>query len=738
MMQTAKDQLDIHIAKIIEKGGIAEQNGFLLSPQQIDYAGRWSQTIARSNQRGAKGDGRPSVSLLGADTGTGKTIAFGIPSLVYAGLGARVGIATHTHALQRQYLGTADAPGDLERIADWVEASGLSRPRIARRVGKQAFISASAVHELILHVKSKGNTNSFDMDALDDMLEFALEANNGKTSGLIDELKEAFGGQLPKGVNAASVCLMGKASTKDNFAYDTHLDVVNNAQVVLFSHAYLLSCAMFRKSKYLEGPIDALVIDEADTLENQASEAFKFDVSLLRVKRSLDALSGEQAKEASDALTALVGVCFDQFDGRQAMAVQELSSRCQDDIVLHASQAAASLGRLAARMEKSRTLLQDDVAILQDTAEVLNRFIETAAKGSSNSGSAFAAALSYSPSRNYPSLSIMPVQPGLLVARIWNYFETSDGDPCRPVAAVLLTSATFSSGSEVNRSIDAVPFRASASGIGVWTKDNKSHVAETDLWASFEPSSFGAVRYVLADPNLCAPVESFDDDGTYLHERWVAYAGKMIVAAKTAGGRTLVLVPSYTDAAKFGALLQGLGVTCLLQRRGQSMADLRERFLAEPNSVWISPTAWAGLNLPGAIANLVVPRLPFKAVDQTMKALMRSQGRLTNHAVDSILSSKSMASAKAQFRQGLGRPIRTASDKARIWIADPRFPLHPKSAIPGTYADQIRFSGVKRYAALHRSVPKRFDKALEFADVMLEFGEILKAKTAKSFDLSKA
>lgn len=732
-MQNADLELMHHVSLILGKDGIAAKDGIVLTPQQCDYAGRWVKTIDRSNQRGTKGDGRPSVTLLGADTGTGKTLAFGIPAMVYAGLGKRVGIATHTHALQLQYLGTPSQPGDLERVAGWVERAGLARPIIARRVGKQAFISAGAMHELISHIKAGDRESKFDMDALDDMLEFALQANLGKTSGLIDELKESFGGQLPHGVATSSICLMGKSFVRDTYAYNAHLEAVNNANVVLFSHSYLLSCALFRKSSYLEGPIDALIIDEADTLEEQASDSFKFDISLLRVKRSIDNMAGEAAQEASTALDRLVEHCCTLFEGRLALAVQELSDKGQAELLRRAGDAAGAIGRLANYVERSRTLLQDDVSDLKEAAGVLDRFVDTAKSALVKvGGSGFASALSFSPTRNYPSLSIMPVQPGTMVARIWNYFETSDGDPVRPVAAVLLTSATFSAGSEISRSVDAVPFRTAANGVGIWTKDNKGHVAESDLWASFEPSSFGAVRYVLSDPNLCAPVESFDEEGTYLDPRWVKYACKMISAAKAAGGRTLVLVPSYMDVAALGAALLAEGVPVIQQRRGQSMTDCKSFFMADPAAVWLSATAWTGLNLPGAIANLVIPRMPFKFVDQTMKALMRSQGRLTNVAIDSILAARSVASAKAQFRQGMGRSIRAASDKARIWIADPRFPLHPSSKVPARYAEEIRFSFVRRYPAFHRSIPKRFEKALEYADVMLESGEILKGKSAKS------
>lgn len=733
------------IHEIIQRGGIAYMDGIIVSDQQRDYADRWADTIIRSSTRASDGDMRPSVTLLGADTGTGKTIAFGVPLLVYAALGAKVGIATHTHALQRQYLGSPSDPGDLEKICNWLEAAGYKRLKIARRVGKQAFISHKAAVETVMHIEFNGNPFRIDVDVLDDIVDFALRSNKGKNTGMLDDLKETLGGNLPRGINASSICLMGHSPASDCVAYQKHLELVADADVVLFSHAYLLASAVFRQSKLIEGDLDALVIDEADTLESQANGAFKFETSLSRLSGGLAQITGDEGEAVRATLSDITQLCAEAYEGQPSQALQDLPSSLSKRLVTLCLKASNELFALAAlktqalktlKVGDEITMLQDAIAELTDAGGVLERFtaaadkVDTALVGTTVGKTFYAAALSYSPTRHYPSLAIMPLYPAMLVSKIWDYVPAKN-ETCvdrQPVKSVLLTSATFAGDNKFVGGSDFIPFLHSAHAINIRTKENKRHVAETDLWAAFEPIKFGAVKYILADPSMPSPVRSVEDDETVLDERWLTYAARMICAAREAGGRTLVLLNSYSDVNAFAKRLNDFGITALMQQRGQSISDMQPAFLSDKKAVWLSPTAWAGLNLPGAIANLVIPRLPFKMTDSLTRALMCSEGKLLNKDVNNILAARSISQAKAQFRQGIGRPIRRASDKARIWIGDPRFPLHRKSPIPMLHPSKIYNSGVKRHEHMHECIPVRFENALVMAEVLLESGDIIGVK----------
>jgi Rad3-related DNA helicase len=125
------------------------------------------------------------------------------------------------------------------------------------------------------------------------------------------------------------------------------------------------------------------------------------------------------------------------------------------------------------------------------------------------------------------------------------------------------------------------------------------------------------------------------------------------------------------------------------------------------------------------IQNLVITRLPLQQVDEVNRALLTAQGRMTQVAVQSLVQAIAMNTAKRLFRQGMGRAIRARTDKARIWIADPRFPVPARSPLLQRYPDKITFGSSKPLAAFHAVVPTRFEVALNHTAVLLKNGEIL-------------
>jgi len=184
------------------------------------------------------------------------------------------------------------------------------------------------------------------------------------------------------------------------------------------------------------------------------------------------------------------------------------------------------------------------------------------------------------------------------------------------------------------------------------------------------PTAFGEMRFRLADRRVPEPfAEAGVPDPTFLD-----YAAGMVREASL-GGRTLVLCASYGDA---GALAERLPAETIVQRRGEPLAPLVERFRAEPGAVLLTPTAWAGLDLPGLVDNVVIVRLPIPRPDALRQAVLEEalarRGR-TREEARNILAAQGRADAVRRLGQGMGRGIRTAEDRCTVWIADPRFPL---------------------------------------------------------------
>lgn len=717
-----RDHLFGTLKKCLGDDGLAAGDGFETQPGQRDYAQRWTETLARALEGRSP---RPHLLMLGADTGTGKTIGYAVPALTLAAAGQRVAIATNSHMLQRQMLGTKDKPGDLVRVSRWLSTLGLGQIQIARRVGWQAFVSAAAVTDAITDLKAERgeSVTAAQMREVEELLEWALQANEGKRSGLIEDAVEYFGGNLPAGLLPSEVCLSSGCPDRDRAAYEAHIEASEAADVVIMTHQYMASSALYRRGKLSERGFTALVVDEADRLVDAAASTFRFNLSLRRLEATLAKIPGKAA-EAARELTVIAAhsVAAAPFGKRDKTLALEVVGQAQKTRIL------GDLKNLASSISKvssKRDLDAMQKADLEEAAVLLRR----ATNGKQDD--LFAAAITISPTKRFPSISMEPLSPGLLLAKIWTANVDAstdvDADQVQALKAVLFTSATLGVPGRV--ADPAQRFKSVAYALGVPTTSGERGVVDTRLWEQFEPVKFGAIRFIIADPCLPPPVFGIDEDSAaILNDEWVSYAANMVRKASKAGGRTLVLTRSYRETAMLSSLLQDLNVQLIEQVREGGLTACVEPFVQDPKAVWISPTAWEGLNLPGMIQNLVIARLPLQPVDEISRALLTAQGRLAQVAVQSLVQATAMNSAKRLFRQGMGRAIRARTDKARIWIADPRFPIPARSPLLHMYPDKITFGGAKPYAAFHAVVPTRFEVALDHASVLLKTGEMLEPK----------
>lgn len=717
------------LKKILGDGGLAMRDGFIASPPQRDYAQRWAEGICRSIEARKGNPASPgSLVLSAADTGTGKTIGYGVPLMLRAAMGVKVAISTYTHALQQQFIGRPGRPGDLVRIANWIRELGYGDLRIARRVGQQAFVSNSAVMALIdrmrLEREDLGLT-ALDLRELDQLVEFSMEANEGRNSGLIEDLREEYGGELPLGITAANICLSADSDDDDWRAYNEHIEKAENSDVLLVSHAYLASCTAYRRGQLLQGSdIDSLVIDEGDRLLDVAESAFRFDTSLRRMRAALQSLGTASAQRAGQSMQALLEAATNaNHAGGRAVATSTLSPKVADTLLKAAETATKHLAEVLATPSNASRINAETKRTIEEGLFSLQRFVQT--QQDESEGGFYMSAISYSPLRSLPSISVMPRSPGRILAKLWrSKIEDERGVPA-PIKSVMITSATLGNAGNFNSARER--FRSVAAELGVdlnGQADNQR--PEIDLWAAFEPEKFGKIRFVIADPSVNAPVSGVDDtERAVLDEGWTRYAAQMIAKAHQTGGRTLVLCNSYHDAHVLAQILVTAGMKVLQQVRGQSTADMEAAFLADPASIWLSPTAWEGLNLPGAISNLVITRLPFGSIDETTKAILLSYGKLTDQAAQKIVVGRMINQTKRKMRQGIGRPIRSKADRAVIWIADPRFPMASSSQLPLRHPGKIEYAPIQRHPAMHDVLPRRFVPALSAASILLKSGEVL-------------
>lgn len=149
---------------------------------------------------------------------------------------------------------------------------------------------------------------------------------------------------------------------------------------------------------------------------------------------------------------------------------------------------------------------------------------------------------------------------------------------------------------------------------------------------------------------------------------------------EAAGGRTLALFSSWRGVDRAAEYLRvrlaaaaesGQVGQVLVQRRGESVGVLIERFADEPASVLVGTVSlWQGIDVPGDSLTLVaIDRIPFPRPDDP---LMSARQESVDSSGGSGFREVALARAALLLAQGAGRLIRSADDKGVVAVLDSR------------------------------------------------------------------
>ncbi len=141
------------------------------------------------------------------------------------------------------------------------------------------------------------------------------------------------------------------------------------------------------------------------------------------------------------------------------------------------------------------------------------------------------------------------------------------------------------------------------------------------------------------------------------------------------GGGSLVLFTSYSllqsCARELEKELHDAGYPLLVQDGTRSRSVLLREFRNTPNAVLFGTDSfWTGVDVPGeALRNVIVTKLPFAVPTQPL--IKARCEKITADGGNSFME-YSVPEAILKLRQGIGRLIRTSSDKGMITILDSR------------------------------------------------------------------
>jgi ATP-dependent DNA helicase DinG len=140
-------------------------------------------------------------------------------------------------------------------------------------------------------------------------------------------------------------------------------------------------------------------------------------------------------------------------------------------------------------------------------------------------------------------------------------------------------------------------------------------------------------------------------------------------------GKAFVLFTSYSLLKQTAEALQDFfdeeNITLLVQGGDRGRSMLLEEFKNDINSVLFGTDSfWTGVDVPGeALSNVIITKLPFAVPTHPLIASRCEE--ITKNGGNSF-KDYSIPDAVLRFRQGIGRLIRSKTDKGIISVLDKR------------------------------------------------------------------
>ena len=660
----AVDKIDVEMVESLLRAGspLADaMDGFEERPEQIAVARAVAEAV---------NDGK--MLVVEAGTGVGKSIAYLLPSLVYAAANnKRVVVSTNTINLQEQLV-SKDVPVLLDALEDVPEARAAD-VRFSQLKGRANYLCLQRWKRM----RSGDSLSEDEARMLAKTMVWLGETETGDRGELNLGYREAAAPwarlsseRMHDCLSQGGPCFLRAAREK---AAASHLVIVN--------HALLLSDVLAEGS--LIPDYDVLIVDEAHHLEEEATRRFGFDLPRASIEEHLQRIGGERGllREAVDALRGSGAAASRVGDVEKAAAdATDLSARALGhaaglfaalaqltldtrqsneyrvkdsdrarpewaeldlawenlDVVL--SELDGNLRRVATAIDGLDDADLDDYAALKSelaglmmaNADIRNQIMEFVTRPK-ESGVYW---ISKSAFNNEVFLHMAPLDVGEMLAE-WLFAEKN---------SVVLTSATLTTGGK----FDYVRER-----LGL-------HDAE-ELRVG---SPFDYENAAL----LCVP-EDMPEPNSWAYQDALEQAVSDVAVA--ANGRTMALFTSHASLRATARAIRGRlktrGIEVLAQGLDGAPQQLVRRFVENPESVLLGTASfWEGVDLAGeSLQAVLVARLPFNVPTEPVFEARSEQ-------FDNSFMQYAVPQAILRLSQGFGRLIRTNTDTGVAVILDRR------------------------------------------------------------------
>jgi ATP-dependent DNA helicase DinG len=628
------------IGAIFSKDGLlSKAKNFEFRPEQREMAVAVAKTLEEERHL-----------VVEAGTGVGKSLAYLVPAVLFAlEQHKKAIVSTHTINLQEQLI-HKDIPILKKILPVEFEAALLK--------GRQNYLCPRRLERAL----QQGNElfTTTEQAELTRLADWARTTRDGSLSDLALEPDPKVWAQISSEPHICTAKTCGQGA--DCF-YQQARKRVLSADVIVINHTLLFMLLgspdeqQERESGFLF-PNDFIIFDEAHTLEQTASRQVGIGVSEYGLRSTIQRLYNARTKKGlftfiRDATgVKLAASLIDDVD----FFFRSVEGRCdfkkgrefrvrEPDLV--AGTITSRLVALQARIAEGAK--QTDDEFLKAELQDLGRRIRDARDGIDIFLTQSANEHVYWVERTgktakFLSLNAAPIDIAPVLRRMLFREDCSS----------VMTSATLAVGRP-----DLAYFRK---------RIGAGDAAPLQLGSPFNFPKQMKIFIVqkMPDPR----------DATYEEalEHWIAHF------VEETDGRAFVLFTNYRAmlqvAAQMGKFFAKKGMNLLVQGAGLPRSLLLEQFKTTPRSVLFGTDSfWMGVDVPGeALSNVIITRLPFAVPDHP---LIEAKLEFIEARGGDAFTEYSLPEAILKMRQGVGRLIRTKSDKGIIVILDNRIVTKP-------------------------------------------------------------